>query len=52
MAAKIMEAHTQHLESLGNGAIQDYASYRDTVGYLRGLKDAMALCEEIDKGKD
>lgn len=37
------------LEFLKNGGAPDYAAYRETVGHLRGLKDALALLDDIEQ---
>lgn len=36
-------------ETLSSGSAQDYASYRDTVGHIRGLRDALVVCQEIEE---
>jgi len=45
---KIQEAVERMAESLVDGGASDYPSYKDTVGYIRGLKDALKYCEEIE----
>lgn len=35
--------------SLANGGASDYPNYRESVGYIRGLQDAVKLCEEIER---
>lgn len=37
---------------LTDGIVDDYASYRFHVGRIKGLEDAITICEEIFKGKD
>ncbi len=36
------------LDGLGNGSAEDYATYRQHVGRLQGLDDALKLSEEAD----
>ena len=36
-------------DSLTTGGSIDYANYRDGVGYIRGLRDALKACAEIEK---
>jgi len=38
--------------SLASGGAPDYSQYKDSVGYIRGLLDALKLCEEIEKETD
>lgn len=40
------------MESLGSGGAQDYAEYRQRVGYLKALADVRAQCEEIERDSD
>ncbi len=49
---KIEKAVQDRLLSLASGGAQDYPQYRDNVGYLRGLNDALSLCDEIEKEFD
>lgn len=47
---RLEEELKKNMESLAEGAAVDFPAYKDMVGYMRGLRDASALCEEIDKG--
>lgn len=38
----------QH-EYLSSGQLPDYPSYKDMTGYIRGLSDALKLCDEIEE---
>lgn len=39
----------QHKENLGLGhAPKDFAGYKEIVGKIQGLKDALALCDEVN----
>ena len=38
--------------SLASGGAPNYSQYKDSVGYIRGLLDALKLCEEIEKETD
>ena len=46
---KLNEVCTNRLELMETGTCVDYAAYREQVGYLRGLKDAIILLEETEK---
>ncbi len=35
--------------SLANGEAADYPKYQQSVGYILGLKDALKLCEDIER---
>lgn len=45
---KINAAMEGHSASLICGQAKDYADYRDGCGYIRGLNDALRLCEDIE----
>lgn len=45
---KIHEAVESLSDSLVNGEASDYSRYRESVGYIRGLRDALKYCEEIE----
>ena len=48
-----IEKQVQSLaSSLVAGNITDWAHYKETVGYLRGLDDALKLCDEIERDYD
>ena len=32
------------------GHIQDFASYRFSIGQIKGLQDAIAICSDVFKG--
>ena len=38
-------------QAMAGGAI-DYATYREQVGYIRGLRDVLTLCEDIEREFD
>lgn len=46
--AKVKEVVDNRSDSLANGDAADYSKYRESVGYLRGLADAIKICEEIE----
>lgn len=45
---KVNERARQIVEHVSNGGATDYAGYREQVGYLRGLSEAVKLVEEVD----
>lgn len=49
---KIEEAIEIRSFSLVSGAASDYASYKENVGYISGLRDALKLCDEIESELD
>lgn len=49
LRVKIEEAVDTRSGSMASGACQDYASYRESVGYIKGLVDALNLADEIEK---
>jgi hypothetical protein len=36
-------------DNIIRGYCQDHAVYREQVGYIRGLKDALILCDQIEE---
>lgn len=48
LAEKIKAAAEAHGDSILCGQAKDYAEYRDGCGYIRGLNDALRLCEDIE----
>lgn len=47
--AEVLEARASELTS---GLCKDYAAYREEVGYIRGLKDALVYSEEVEREPD
>jgi hypothetical protein len=35
-------------DSLLRGEIKEFTEYKDMTGYLRGLRDALKLCDDIE----
>lgn len=45
-----IEEHILSLSAqLGFGSATDYASYRQAVGQLQGLRDALKISEDLDR---
>ena len=42
----------EYITSLIGGQAADFASYRESCGYIRGLNDALKLCEDIERDLD
>jgi len=38
--------------SIIGGQAEDYARYRESCGYIRGLTDALKLCDDIEGDLD
>ena len=49
---RIQEEVDSRSLSLASGGAPDYSQYKDSVGYIRGLQDALKLCEDIEKESD
>lgn len=45
---KVNEAVESLVESLVNGEAADYARYKEISGQIRGLRDSLKYCEEIE----
>lgn len=50
--SRIFEIKERILADLSAGIPIDFASYKDLVGYLRGLEDALNVLKDIQKGID
>lgn len=48
LEARIKEAVENRSKSIAAGAATDYAHYRENVGYVLGLQDALKLCDDIE----
>ena len=48
LETRINEAVENRSRSIASGAASDYAHYRENVGYIHGLIDALKLCDEIE----
>ncbi len=48
LKAKMLETIDIQAQSLAMGAAQDYPHYKDITGYIRGLRDALKLCEDVE----
>jgi hypothetical protein len=46
---ELKERESSLLESLGGGAAQDYAAYREVCGNIRGLLFAQTLISDLAK---
>lgn len=45
---RIIKAVDSMAMSLASGEASDYPAYRESVGYIRGLREALNLCDEIE----
>ena len=48
LEAKIKEVVENRSISIVEGAAADYAHYKENVGYIRGLHDALKICDDIE----
>lgn len=49
---KLEEAKLSSMQFLVDGAAKDYAGYRETCGYLRGLAAAARLVQDLAKAQE
>ncbi len=49
LEAKVTEQMDTRMMHLSNGGASDYPAYREAVGYVQGLRDALRLCDEVEK---
>ena len=52
LEVRINEVLEGQIESLIGGEALDYASYKGMTGYIRGLNDALRICEDIERDLD
>lgn len=52
LRAKVMEVLDTRTKQLIGGVPADYAAYREEVGYLRGLQDALVHAEDLEREPD
>lgn len=48
LKAKIEEATANKVQAMVAGVPDDYPAYREMVGYLKGMSDAVKLVDETD----
>lgn len=49
---RINDAIQDRSNSLANGDAADHAAYRESVGYISGLKTALNLCSDVEEDSD
>lgn len=49
---KIKEAVETRSDSLASGHAADYPVYRENVGYINGLKEALTLADDVERELD
>lgn len=49
---RVTAAVTDMSISIIGGQAEDYARYRESCGYIRGLTDALKLCDDIEGDLD
>lgn len=52
LTAKVMEVLEARVEQVTKGVPVDYAGYREEVGYIKGLRDALVLAEDLEREPD
>lgn len=50
--AKVTEVLVTRQEEMSNGAAKSFEQYRQQVGYLHGLRDALKLMDELEREPD
>ena len=48
LEAKLAERYEEVTAHMAMGTFPDWAAYRNEVGYLRGLRDVLTICEQIE----
>lgn len=46
---RVKETLDANTMAIVGGQPKDYATYREAVGYLRGLVDALTLCDQLEE---
>jgi hypothetical protein len=47
LKTRLAEQHQKAMEEVAEGIRPE--NYREQVGYMRGIRDAIRLCEEIER---
>lgn len=50
--ARVSEVLEARSEEITAGLCKDYPAYREEVGYIRGLTDALTFSEEVEREPD
>jgi len=48
LEARINEAVENRSESIASGAATSYEHYKENVGYILGLREALKICDDIE----
>ena len=46
---RVREAIEANIAALAGGQPKDFHTYREQVGYIRGLNDALTLCDQLEE---
>ena len=46
---RVMEAIAANKDAIVGGQPKDFPTYREAVGYIRGLYDALTLCDQLEE---
>jgi len=49
LMSQIEDKRKQMLEGLGDGVAKDYASYKESAGYIRGLLTVQSMIADLAK---
>ena len=52
LRAKIAEVLDARLHQMAAGVCKDYSAYKEEVGYIRGLEDAIKFAEDVEREPD
>ena len=46
---RVKEAIAANMDAICGGQPKDFPTYREQVGYIRGLNDALTLCDQLEE---
>ena len=49
LRAKLSKRYGELMQQVADGYAKDWADYRERVGFARGVKEAMEICEMVEK---
>lgn len=49
LGAKLAKRRSEFAEQIALGNAEDFPDYRERVGFIRGLKEAIDLCEAVER---
>jgi hypothetical protein len=49
---ELVKVLDDYIKSMGDGSCSDFSEYKRSVGYIQGLKEALAVANEVESKLD